>query len=428
MASLKQLLSQPSGSEEVYTVGQLTRSIKGVLEGKYGGVWVRGEVSNFRQQDSGHCYFSLKDGQSQIPAVLFRGDAAQCSVPLKDGQQVVGFGNLSVYEPRGYYQLILRTVTLDGAGKLQAAFERLKEKLLGEGLFEAERKKPLPTVPRVIGFVTSPTGAAIQDFISVLKRRGWKGQLIVLPARVQGKEAAGELVKMIGLAQEVAEMELLVVGRGGGSLEDLWPFNEEAVVRALAACRVPTISAVGHEIDFTLCDFVADKRAETPTAAAELISSFYLDAQERIAGAGQQLMRQAVYSLTEARHQAELLEERLASRSPQRQIEELAQRLDDLWERGANAVQEKLTDEKMRLERLGHRIERASPERRIELGRLRLRGLSERLEAASPKSILNRGFAMVRGEAGQLVTKAAEASEGPMTLVFGDGEVRGRIG
>ncbi len=427
MANLKQLLSQPSANEEVFTVGQLTRSIKGVLESKYGGVWVKGEISNFRQQESGHCYFSLKDAQSQIPAVLFRADAAQCRVQLKDGMEIVGFGNLSVYEPRGYYQLILRTITQDGAGKLQAEFERLKKKLQEEGLFEGSQKKALPAVPRVIGIVTSPTGAALQDFISVLKRRGWKGRLILFPARVQGKEAAGEIVKMIGHAQKIKELELLVVGRGGGSLEDLWPFNEEAVVRAVAACKVPTISAVGHEIDFTLCDFTADKRAETPTAAAELISSLYLEAVGRVETAANTLIRQTTYAMMEARHRVAILEERLAARSPRRQVEEMAQRLDELRERAQAAVTQRISEEKMALERLGHRMERASPERRVELARLRLKGLGERLEAASPRSILNRGFAMVRGEKGSLVTSAAMARKGPVDLIFGDGELKGRI-
>ena len=233
------------------SVSEFTRRVKTLLEEGIRPGWVRGEVSNLRAQASGHVYFSLKDAGAQLSAVLFRGDAARQTVKLRDGQQVVAYGEVSVYEARGQYQLIVRAVIEDGVGRLQQEFERLKQRLAAEGLFAPEKKRPIPAMPATVGFVTSPTGAAVQDFIRILSRRGWRGRLVVLPAKVQGEGAAAEMAAMLGLAQALGIFDLLVIGRGGGSLEDLWAFNEEVLVRAVAGCTVPVISAVGHEIDFT---------------------------------------------------------------------------------------------------------------------------------------------------------------------------------
>src|SRR5277367_3800042 len=263
------------------SVTEFTRKVKTVLEGSMGACWVRGEVSNMRAQPSGHVYFSLKDAGAELSAVMFRMQAARQTVKLRDGLQVVAHGDVGVYEARGQYQLIVRTIVADGVGALQREYEALKRKLSDEGLFDPGRKRPIPQMPATVGFVTSPTGAAAQDFMRILIRRGWKGRVVVLPSKVQGEGAAEEMVEMLRLAENLGIFDLIVIGRGGGSIEDLWAFNEEALVRAVAASRVPTISAVGHEIDFTLCDFAADLRAETPSAAAELISSEFVRMAER---------------------------------------------------------------------------------------------------------------------------------------------------
>ena len=227
---------------------------------------------------------------------MFRTQAVRQSVKVRDGLQVVAYGEVGVYEPRGQYQLVVKTLVDDGVGALQREYEALKRRLSEEGLFDPGRKKPVPQMPATVGFLTSPTGAAVQDFMRILIRRGWRGRVVVLPSRVQGEGAAAEMVAMLGLAEALGIFDLIVIGRGGGSIEDLWAFNEEPLVRAVAACRVPTISAVGHEVDFTLCDFAADVRAETPSAAAELISSEFVRFAERTGSA-----RQAIEgALTEA--------------------------------------------------------------------------------------------------------------------------------
>src|SRR5258708_1947845 len=266
----------------VRTVTEFTREVKELLEGGVRPGWVRGEVSNLRAQSSGHVYFSLKDAGASLSCVLFRGDAARQSVALRDGLSVLASGEVSVYEARGQYQLVVRALIDHGAGRLRQELEKLKSRLAAEGLFDPARKQPIPLLPRTVGFITSPTGAAVQDFIRILTRRGWTGRLVVLPAKVQGEDAAAELAAMLRTAEALKIFDLLVIGRGGGSIEDLWAFNEEPLVRAVADCGVPIISAVGHEIDTTLCDYAADVRAETPSGAAELISSHYVAATERL--------------------------------------------------------------------------------------------------------------------------------------------------
>ena len=228
-------------SDRVESVSEFTRRVKTLLEQGIRPGWVRGEVSNLRAQASGHVYFSLKDAGAQLSAVLFRGDAARQAVKLRDGLQVVAYGEISVYEVRGNYQLIVRAVIEDGVGRLQREFEELKKRLADEGLFAPAKKRPIPALPETVGIITSPTGAALQDFLRILVRRDWRGRIVVLPAKVQGEGAAAEMVEMLRLAQELGIFDLLVIGRGGGSLEDLWAFNEEPLVRAVAACPVPVI-------------------------------------------------------------------------------------------------------------------------------------------------------------------------------------------
>ncbi len=435
----------PEG-DRIVSVGDLTRRIKELLETELPELWVRGEVSNLRRQSSGHLYFTLKDAESQVPAVLFRGDALRQSVELADGMQVVAFGRISVFEPRGAYQLIARWVLPAGLGRLQQEFERLKQKLAAEGLFDAERKRALPLRPRTVGFITSPTGAAIRDFISILRRRDWRGRLVVLPARVQGREAAGEIVARLEQAQRLGIFDLLVVGRGGGSLEDLWPFNEEAVVRAVAACTVPVISAVGHEIDFTLCDFAADRRAETPSAAAELISSGFLDCCGRLERLVETLEGLVEDRLQQERQRLELLSRRLAAVAPARVVEHWGLRLDDLEGRMDGAWSDRRHAWREALHRAAAALREADPRGRLDVARLRLEHLKARLEAAGLGFVrkrqerltaaaaalrradvhetLRRGFVLALDEQETPLTRRAQVKPGQaLRLRFFDGDL-----
>ena len=416
------LTSTPEETE-VLTVSAFTRRVKALLESSVRPGWVRGEVSNLRAQSSGHVYFSLKDAGAQLACVLFRGDAARQGVALRDGVQVVVFGEISIYEVRGQYQLIVRLVVDDGVGRLQKEFEALKRRLADEGLFDVARKQPIPSMPSTIGFITSPTGAAVRDFIRILQRRGWCGRLVVLPAKVQGEGAAAEMAEMIAQAEQLGIFELLVIGRGGGSLEDLWAFNEELLVRAVAACAVPVISAVGHEIDVTLCDFAADVRAETPSAAAELISSQFLDGVQRAAQAHEVMHKSAERAAGRARERLEHARSRLRQMAPAAQVERGYLRLDDLTNRLAAALRSAAEMKRARLAEMRSRLAQRSPEARVQLESQRLLSLWKRLQAASPTSVLKRGFVILRDEHGRPVPRRAGVRSGQrLTAEFGDGE------
>jgi exodeoxyribonuclease VII large subunit len=257
--------------QRVYSVSELTKAIKGELEEQFTNIWVEGEISNLATPQSGHTYFTLKDESSQIRVVLFKSAGKLLKFQLEHGLKILARGAISVYAPRGEYQLIINYVEPRGAGALQLAFEQLKKRLAEEGLFDQKFKKPLPMLPHKIGVVTSPTGAAIRDILNIVTRRFANVQILIAPVRVQGAEAPGEIVRAIEMLNRLPDVDVLIVGRGGGSLEDLWAFNDEAVARSIFASRIPVISAVGHEIDYTIADFVADLRAPTPSAAAELV-------------------------------------------------------------------------------------------------------------------------------------------------------------
>jgi len=405
-------------------VTEFTRRLKRVLEGAIGPAWVRGEVSNLRAQSSGHVYFSLKDAGAQLPAVMFRTDAERQTVKLRDGLQVVAFGRVSVYELHGKYQLVVRVLVEDGIGRLQREFEALKRRLEAEGLFDPARRQPIPAMPGTVGFITSPTGAAIQDFLRILIRRGWRGRVVVIPAKVQGEGAAAELAEQLRLAESLGIFDLLVIGRGGGSLEDLWAFNEEPLVRAVAACAVPIISAVGHEIDFTLCDLAADVRAETPSAAAELISSHFVRAVERAAGSAEAMEAAIRGAVDRARERLSHARSRLRLLSPAAQVERGYLRLDDLSNRLGAALRSSVQASHQRIERLAVRLDRASPEARIRLESHRLLSFWKRLQAASPASVLNRGFAIVYDGDNRPVTRRASVAPGQrLEAEFADGRV-----
>lgn len=412
----------------VQTVTEFTRRVRELLKGGLPAGWVRGEVSNLRAQASGHCYFSLKDAGAQLSCVLFRGDAARQTVKLKDGAQLLVYGEIDVYEARGQYQLIVRAVVDHGLGRLQQQFEELKQRLAAEGLFAPEKKRTLPLAACSVGFVTSPTGAAVQDFIRILRRREWRGRLVVLPAKVQGAGAAAEMAEMLRYAGALGIFDLLVIGRGGGSVEDLWAFNEEPLVRAVAACPVPIISAVGHEIDFTLCDFAADVRAETPSAAAELISSRHLSCVERVLNAGSAIEDIAASRLVHAAQQLDHARSRLRLLTPATVIEQHQLRVDDLTNRLGAALRHATQQRREQLGAARARLAAASPERRVQLESHRLLALWKRLESASPRSVLQRGFALVRDESGRPVARAKDLKAGQaLTTEFADGKVRTRV-
>ena len=415
-------------ASRVQSVTDFTRQVKVLLEGGLRPAWIRGEVSNLRAQASGHVYFSLKDAGAQLSCVLFRGDALRQTLQLRDGLQVLAYGEVSVYEARGQYQLVVRALIEHGAGRLQLELEKLKQRLAAEGLFDPARKQPLPLVPRTVGFVTSPTGAAVQDFIRVLQRRGWNGRLVILPAKVQGEGAAAEMVAMLVAAEALGIFELLVIGRGGGSIEDLGAFNEEPLVRAVAGCPVPIISAVGHEIDFTLCDFAADVRAETPTAAAELITSSHLACIERVDRAAETLAAKLDGTMERLRQKLDHGRSRLRLLTPVAAIEQNYLRLDDLgnrlgsaWRAGGQARRESLAV-------LRSRLGQAAPDKRVQQESHRLLGLWKRLESASPASVLKRGYAIVRDAEGRPVARAKGIKPGqPLVNQFHDGPVKVRV-
>ncbi len=398
----------PELSETIYSVSELTREIKALLEGEFSGVWVTGEISNFHAHGSGHFYFTLKDKGAQISTVMFRGANRHLKFKLEDGLEVVAKGRVGVYEPRGNYQIILDYIEPKGLGALQLAFTQLRNKLAEEGLFDEARKRPLPYLPRTIGIVTSPTGAVIQDMIRILKRRNPHVNILLYPVSVQGEAAAPEIVRGIEALNRHGEAEVMIVGRGGGSLEDLWAFNTEAVARAIAASPIPVISAVGHETDFTIADYVADLRAPTPSAAAELAAPVAAELRLSLRESQRRLLRTYRQGLEARREKLKFWISHL--KHPKRRLEELAQHWDDLRER------------------LNLGIERS-----LETRRASLRLLSEKLEVLSPLSILSRGYSIVRkleadGREGAVVKDAGQVRPGDsLSLGLFKGSFKARV-
>ncbi len=398
--------------QDIFNVAEITRQIKGVLGNNFAEVWVRGEVSNCKTQASGHVYFSLKDAEAQLSCVLFRSSAARLKFPIRDGMRLLVFGRIDVYEPRGAYQLIGQTALENGVGTLQLEFERLRQRLEQEGLFDPDRKKPLPRWAGTLGFVTSPTGAVIRDFLSILRRGGWNGRLILLPASVQGPAAAPEIARQIKRAQQLGQIDLLVVGRGGGSLEDLWPFNEEVVVRAVAACTIPTISAVGHQTDFTLCDFAADLRAETPSAAAGHI----VDARDTLL-AELETARDELYHLTGAAledcaHALEIFRHRLTAQHPGHGVERAFLRLDDLTGRLFATGRQALHRLRESLDETVLKFWRQDPSVRLEKSSLLFESLTKRLAACSVEGTLKRGFVLLADAEGGIISRKKQLVPG----------------
>jgi exodeoxyribonuclease VII large subunit len=375
----------------ILTVSELTRVVREVLEGRIGEVWVEGEISNLRKQSSGHHYFTLKDDRAQIPCVMFaRSYGAQSKIALSDGMQVQAYGLISVYEARGQYQLIVQLIQPRGQGLLQAKFEALKRKLQAEGLFETDRKRALPKFPRRVALVTSSSGAALQDMLNILKRRSPWLSILICPVRVQGEGAAAEISAMIDfISTQAAELkvDLMVVGRGGGSLEDLWEFNEERVARSIYRSRIPIVSAVGHEIDFTIADFVADLRAPTPSAAAELVVPDIFALQGELVSrrsALDTLIRQA---LEIRQMHVRRLSEAPYFREPRRLIVERQQRVDQLEMRLLEIWKNIFQQRRSRIEKMVTFLAAFRPERWLQSKRGEVAGLDMRLRRIAASKI-----------------------------------------
>ncbi len=371
---------------QVLSIYELNKWIKNILEGEFPLVWIKGEISNFKAHTSGHFYFSLKDSKAQITAVMFRGFNQQLKYKPHDGMEVLVRGKVTVYEPRGNYQIFIELMEPVGAGALQKAFEQLKNKLQAEGLFAAERKRALPALPQHIAIVTSPTGAAIRDMLSVLGRRYRGARVTLIAAKVQGDQAPAEVVAGIQAANRLTDVDVLIVGRGGGSIEDLWAFNDERVARAIAASRVPVISAVGHEIDFTIADFVADLRAPTPSAAAELVVQNAEDLQNQIRSDQRNLHSGLMRKLQMLKQKISLLARALVD--PVRMLQDMSQRNDDMMIRLELAAGRYLSDHKMKIELLTHRL--GTPEGLLNGARVRNENLRARLQAQMQNQLQRR--------------------------------------
>jgi exodeoxyribonuclease VII large subunit len=419
---------------QIYTVSEITAGVKACLESEFSDLWIEGEVSNFVAAASGHLYFGLKDKGAQMRCVCFRGKARFLKFRAEDGLQVVARGNLSVYAPRGEYQLIVDFMEPKGFGSLQLAFEQLKARLQAEGLFDSQRKKPLPVLPRCIGIVTSPTGAAIQDILRILRRRHENMRVLIYPARVQGPGAAAEIAAGIRALNRLSEVDVMIVGRGGGSLEDLWAFNEEVVARAIVESRIPVISAVGHEVDFTIADFVADLRAPTPSAAAELVVSQNNAMLEQVAVLENRLQQTFQFRLSQLRNEVLSLSADRVLASVEGRLIFYRQRLDELSFRLENRLRGRLGELqgreqfvaaglgrfdlqqmiRFRRETLGSQLGRIQAAARLFLQATRgkVQALDNSLQALSPLGVLERGYAICRDAQGNIVKDASALHPG----------------
>ena len=389
---------------QVLSVSELNSHVREVVEGEFPLIWVQGEISNFKAHTSGHHYFSLKDKKAQINAVMFRGFNSRLKFKPQTGMEVLIRGKITVYEPRGNYQLFCETMEPLGAGALQKAYEQLKEKLSQEGLFDKERKRAIPEMPRHIAVVTSPTGAAIRDILNVLRRRNRSAKVTVVPTLVQGEAAAPQIVKALKKVERLSKIkgkskgagpvpvDVVIVGRGGGSIEDMWCFNDESVARAIADLEVPVISAVGHEIDFTISDFVADLRAPTPSAAAELVVKNAEDILEKVDAFTDRLVMATQTSLENLRFQVVQIAKRLVD--PQKHLQDLMMRADELTQRLEKALRRDLGLRPKGLDHLAQRL-RGLMGQKLEQNQARLARQAAVLDSLSPLKVVERGYSIV---------------------------------
>ena len=422
----------------VYTVSEVTRAIKEIISA-IGELWVEGEVSNFRQPYSGHIYFTLKDESSQIQCVIFKPLSLRLPFRPKDGMKVLLHGRLTVYEKGGNYQIVGDRIEPAGFGALQMALEQLKRKLAAEGLFDERHKKPIPKFPERIGVVTSATGAAIRDIIKVISRRYPLVHILLYPVTVQGENAAREIAEAIDRFNRLGNVDLLIVGRGGGSIEDLWAFNEEIVARSIFRSRVPVISAVGHEIDFTISDLVADLRAPTPSAAAEMAVPSVQDLNGSIRQLTSRMIAAIRAQIRPKREKLDRLSERVSPRRKLEELYEMEQRIDELYYRAMELMRGRISSMRGEVAVRSERLRRNSPERRLrELeGRLNLlaqrayhavlsrlmegrssfQSLVSRLEALSPLAVLRRGYSICQEVSGRIISDAAQVNVGDQIIV-----------
>ena len=448
----------PPPVRKVLSVSELTSSLRRVLEKEFALQWVTGEITNLRLQNSGHIYFTLKDANAQLSCVLFRGEPVEGRQLLQDGQKVLLQGALTVYEPRGQYQLRVLAVEVQGIGALQLAFERLKQKLNAEGLFAPERKRPLPKYPQRIGIVTSPTGAAIRDVLHVMERRHPGLELLLASCRVQGEGAGTEIACAIQLLNDWSasgpperKIDLILVTRGGGSLEDLWAFNEEVVARAIYQSTIPIVSAVGHEIDFTISDFVADIRAATPSAAAEIITEGAFASRLFVAEAAEHILALVRRRVDHDREDLEALSQRLGRVHPRRILEERLQYLDDLQNAISRCLRHGYRHYRTAWQNVQQRLQRLRPSQilalrrqtltdlemllrdriksRLQLPRNAVAMLTARLRLLSPENVLARGYSITMDEtSGRVVRKAAELRPGQkLKTRLQEGEIKSRV-
>jgi len=445
MSQMQFGLEQPAvkakSSPKVLSVSQINRLIKNQLEGEFSTVWLQGELSNFKAHTSGHFYFSLKDSKAQISAVMFRGQNSKLKFKPTVGMEVIVRGRITVYEPRGNYQMLCEAMEPVGAGALQQAFEQLKNKLRTEGLFNKEHKKALPILPKHIALVTAPTGAAVQDMLNVLGRRSQSVNITVVPCLVQGEAAPASIVKALVQANQIDDVDVIIVGRGGGSMEDLWGFNSELVARAIYACKKPVISAVGHEVDFTISDFVADLRAPTPSAAAELVVENTDNLLETLDSYQHRLNRAFNVKVESLKQKITGLEKRLID--PRRHLQDLTFRLDELITRLENATNNKIQQTKLKVQALEGSLKdpksvidqkRSQLEvlqskltqelkTKIDQLRLKLNTASVAMDSMSPLKVVDRGYSIATVNK-KVIKKSSQVKKGDtINVKLAKGEV-----
>ncbi|EGQ9518542.1 TPA: exodeoxyribonuclease VII large subunit [Vibrio parahaemolyticus] len=437
-------------NQNIFTVSRLNAEVRLLLENEMGIVWLIGEISNFSAPVSGHWYFTLKDSRAQVKCAMFRGNNRRVTFKPTNGDQVLVKARLSLYEPRGDYQLIIESMQPEGDGRLQQEFEELKMKLAAEGLFAQTNKLPLPEHPKRVGVITSKTGAALYDILDVLKRRDPSLPVVIYPTMVQGDDAAIQIAQAIGRANSRNECDVLIVGRGGGSLEDLWCFNNEILARTIAASQIPIISAVGHEVDITIADFVADVRAPTPSAAAELVSRDNSHKDQSLVAKQHKLASAMRYYLAQQKQQSAQLLHRLERQHPSYQLQRQSQQLDELDMRLRRAMQRFIDTRQQAVERKHHRLQLNSPVKHLAQQKSRLERVehklldamdrklltmrhqlaiaAEKLDTVSPLATLKRGYSITQTEQGKVVTSADDVKTGDLLVTrLANGEIHSTV-
>lgn len=433
-----------ASENRILTVEQLNMQIRSLIEGQIGMVWIQAEISNFKPHSSGHFYFSLKDSKSQISAVMFRGHNSKLKFKPHDGLEVIARGRITVYEPRGSYQVAVESMEPVGAGALQKQFEQLKEKLKAEGLFESSRKKPIPAHPQRVAIVTSPTGAAIQDILNIMNRRAKAVEVIVVPTIVQGAAAAPQICEAFLKAQKI-NPDVIIIGRGGGSIEDMWCFNDEKLARLIAASSIPVISAVGHEIDFTICDFVADLRAPTPSAAAELVAKSSAEIVQKLV----QLDRALAFSMKRRMDMMKQSVLHLSKRltDPKKKLQDLMLRSDDLFNRLENAIAVNINHLKKDVQILQSRLVspvqviaalKANLDKKnmrmqnlmnsnLQNNKSRVQNMMSLLDSLSPMKVVDRGFSITKSHGKLLKSVSQVKAKDIIEVQVNDGIIEAEV-